>query len=835
MKPYSYVSLRIMIHIADLLMNIPSPIYNVNENDEYDEVIASLKSEIVKRECDRIKFESKSFRKFIEEKKDGFKSFNKNFIILSNTELKDEQLKFLTLFQTILDFTRGEAIVKNYSYYSVIWKDKFDEKIDKIKYSTNELYLNNDKEEEVESKFNNNNLEDDLDIYETFKTYLREEEYCPFNNPKESITEYDHIMNDLLKYTHYGIDEDNLCRIQSEESPHNPYIRSLFIATFLRMIYALLEFPAEKSIKDEMVNILYQKDNIKKISELADCTKLVDNNISSKYLIIMRHVLMNSKIFFENNKNIPRDQIETEYLNKIGVISYMIRKMIRVFKKDLKIEIDDHKIFLSEISRCCAIISNELQAIQFTREKIREKTLERMIDFEIVEVFIKTVKEYMNKESDFYKNKTEKKEDMGFEIVEHNNKKESENVTDDTILTDMVSTISYILGEYMSRCKNQSYEILEIFTRSYIFEHVKLRKTYLKEIIEYSKLADLKIVIAKCLDVKISYVTRVYLTDYTTRHSYLKLMVITYTSIEFLELKDPSDERSDWNMIYFKKNEQLRIPFDELEAIVCFEFYNRILIKTKNNYFSMFFLKMHTSPLVVHHLKVNGSNIKIYEKVPIFIEENDLRSLESKQRKESEQKIGAKKDKYQVMNEEDSPEGDNSPNPDDNNLEQVNKNNENGEEALKEIENTVILCSIEIKGFFDFIKNWFKKVELIPHQKIVLITESKLFIYEEDLEEWSKVNIKNVFDKAFASTKKKGTFLGNFMDCYKHIADYDLTDICSLIAYNVDKLKLKFNSSGELNITVLDDLSFVKFKRAVYPFLKSAGLPVKDDFYDDIN
>ena len=59
------------------------------------------------------------------------------------------------------------------------------------------------------------------------------------------------------------------------------------------------------------------QDNLKKISMLVDCTKLLDNNISSKYLIIMRHVFSNSKFFFENYKNVDAEYI---YINIIGLI-----------------------------------------------------------------------------------------------------------------------------------------------------------------------------------------------------------------------------------------------------------------------------------------------------------------------------------------------------------------------------------------------------------------------------------------------------------------------------------------------------------------------------------
>jgi hypothetical protein len=32
-----------------------------------------------------------------------------------------------------------------------------------------------------------------------------------------------------------------------------------------------------------------------------------------------------------------------------------------------------------------------------------------------------------------------------------------------------------------------------------------------------------------------------------------------------------------------------------------------------------------------------------------------------------------------------------------------------------------------------------------------------------------------------------------------------------------------------------DDMSFVKFKKAIFPYLKENKLVVKDDYYDEIN
>ena len=61
LRPYTYVSLRIMIHMADILMGIPNPICELPDNMGFEDVISHLRTEVAKKECDRIKMESQTF------------------------------------------------------------------------------------------------------------------------------------------------------------------------------------------------------------------------------------------------------------------------------------------------------------------------------------------------------------------------------------------------------------------------------------------------------------------------------------------------------------------------------------------------------------------------------------------------------------------------------------------------------------------------------------------------------------------------------------------------------------------------------------------------------
>jgi hypothetical protein len=816
LRPYTYVSLRIMIHMADILMGIPFPICELPENEGFNEIIAHLRKEVVKNECFRIKMESQTFRKFVDVKIENAERFPYN-IELSKDEQKEQQIVFLKNFNMILKYILGENSQKTITHFSQIFKDKFDPDMDNVKYTTKFV------KEPKEENFFSGKINDEDNLYEVFKGYLREEEYYPLGREKESSTEYEYIMNDLIKYFKYGQEDFGLKRTEEDETPDNPYIRSLFIAAFLRAIYALLEFPVEQSIKDEMIRTLYAQDNITKISKLVDCTKLLDNNISSKYLIIIRHVLSNSKFYFENNLNEDADFI---YINIVGTICYVLGKMIRIFKRELKLDFEDHKVFLAEVARLIAIISNEVISLNFDNPSNKEKTFEKMIGFELINLFIQIIKESMNREALSYKLRMESEE-------------EDKN-SEDVLMSEMVLTMSYIIGEYMSKVKKNSYSILEQFTRSYIFEKVKLRKFYLKEIMYYSKQSDLKTKISYELNTKVDFISRVYITDYHQESSKLKLMILTNAGLEFIDVNNPEDERSDWQLQKFELNKKMKIPYGDIDAIIWFELKNRILIKTSNNYYGLFFYKTHTGSLLLPVLKSANGKFILYENIPLFVDEEKMNNL-NLEKETPEIKIKNEDNEEKNLNDEETP-GDTLDTPDTPaepaNVEE-NKEEELSEENKSQIqpqgkETVVILCVATIKQFFDFITKMFEKSQLIKEGKVFVFQKDKLKIYQEDSDEWTQINVKLIFEKAMKSIKTKGIYLGDFSRCYKYITEYELPQLKDFAIGSVDQVILSFNSGDPIQLTILDDISYVRMKAAIFPFIKLNQLPVKDDFYEDI-
>jgi hypothetical protein len=488
--------------------------------------------------------------------------------------------------------------------YSINHYPYFDEKDGKKEITDqDDSKSENSDNEELYHNFNNkdsddedNLIDDDNNsIYEKFKKYLRKEDYNIVN--KNDFSNLNYIKNELMIYNIYGAN-NNLIRDKKEETPNNPYLRSLFISAFFRCIYAVLEHPYEKSIKNEMIKILYEKENITKLCQLAECSNFKENNNGTKILIIMEHILKNSIEFFNRYNDIDKskrnDEIDNKLLVKIGKISYIIRKIVKVYKKDFNIENDDHILLLSQICKCSEAIISLLQTLSFVSESIREATIRTMIDYEIIQIFIETIKEYMNKP------------------IQSNN----ENTYKNKLLNEMIQINSSIIGEYMSRCPSRKYDILEAFTRSYIFERCNMRKSFIMDIIDVSKKSSLKVNLSNILNEKyIYYITPCFITNCNAKITDCRLLYITDKVIEFIEI-------SDFDQIYslseFTKDENMKIYIDDIQKILQFDYLNRIIIQTYDNELILFFNKIKEGKNIIDIIYSLNNKIIIYENIPIF-------------------------------------------------------------------------------------------------------------------------------------------------------------------------------------------------------------------------
>lgn len=872
-KPYSYNTLRIFIHLADLLMNIPSKSYYIIPNTDYEDILESVRNELLYTECYRVQMEKENFNNLYELKQNFTKvsslnkkkPFNQKLLIkLDDNELKDEQNKFLLLFPEILNFLLGRISKSKISYYEQCWDDKFDKKINEIKY---DLTISQSKKEE--KPIIETNQEGLKNVLGVFKNNLRGEEFYPINNNKQSNNEYDYILKDMAKCSQYGYDLEHTERILSEENPHNSYLRTLIIVSFLRCIYALLEYPANKTIRNNMVRLIYKDNNLKEITLLVDSTKLVDCNISTKYLMIIRNVLVTSKHYFQQalaENSFPGGEklVDKEYLNKLGIISYTIKKMLRVYKGELKLEDSNNKLFLSEISLISLIICNGIDSVHFTDDFSREKTLELMINYDIIQVLIQAIKDNMNSESMVFKNLLSgAKQDL----PSSNKTDLIKEIKENQLMTNMMRNICNVMGTYMNKIPSTFYSIMEKLTKSYIFEKVNFRKTYLREIIKAKLFDGLKEKIKTSLNKKITYLSR-GVFDFLHFKLYNKklIMIITENGLEFINSASSDNSEDDFELVEFEPIPELSIKFDELELVIEFELINRVALKTKNNaIINCNFDRIHSSDNIRSFAKFYNPLFHIYIKTKLFNLNDDG---EDESNRANNNEIGQETDNSNNNNYDLTPINNNnslkgpiiskdviSPfggfynknesqeklklniNSHAYNPSKEKLDNENLEDKLANNQ-TVILGSIHEAYKFDYVNSIFDDINYKTEKKVLVFKGTKLIIYNEIETQWRYINlpdmIKNNIDFSNYLLVKEGKTIGDFSSAFKLFQSIDLNDMLQVNFKGVDQIIFKF-SNGFKFFKMYDDYSYISFKRAILKAAKEKSMEVFDDPYSQIN
>ena len=770
-NPYNYISLRVLIHIGDVLLNQRFPIIELNFIREPEDVMIELIEILHNRNIEHFKDQEYNWREIEEREKK--KHYNLS-VGVNDNNLKNEQKNFVKNFSIFLDFVLGQCSEEQIAKYSRLWEYKFSNNIDSNKYSLyqppryfddegnlkvineqndsfdieneeNEEYFIN-KEKNGDIKLDN----DSSEIYNKFKNFLREEEYDVSSSKDIYGVNFSYIQNELFHFK--KITEPGFFRDKEEETPNNPYIRSLFIAAFLRCIYGVLEYPIDINIKNDLIKIIYQKDNIKILCQIAECTKFIDNHIATKLLIIMKHVLRHSKIYFDQFTEIEKikksNEINENFLNKMGYISYMIRKIIRYYKKILNIENENDNILLNEICLCCSHIINQLQILNFENEKVREMTITTMIDYEIVKTFIEMIKNYMNK------NAEEEKSDK--------------NSFKNRLLKEMIDINSSILGEYISRCPTKKYDVLESFTRSYIFDRCHMRKSFIKEIIENEKISNLKVIINGSLNnIYINFLSFCQLINFNKKKTDNNIVIGTDSGLEFITIDDKEDI---FSMNFYNTDEKKKILVENISNIIIFQYLNRMIIQTRDNEYGFFFEKMKSSFSLVSALKNLNNHINVYENVPIF-QINDIRYNPNREEEKNAPEI---EDEYKV---------------------------------------TMIYCLFEAENICCDFSFLFGNSEGKLNENVVVIRENQIQVYKELKKEWERrINSVELFQKV----RNNNYDLINLEYCYKSIAEYDIGDFESIKLINADKVLLKYKGklSGVI-FQIFDDLSYVKFKEAL--------------------
>jgi hypothetical protein len=537
-------------------------------------------------------------------------------------------------------------------------------------------------------------------------------------------------------------------RKKKEEDPNNPYLRSLFLAAFLRCIYALLEKPADTNIKEQMIEKLIEKNNLRDITKFCETCISGEFNIPSKFISIFKFIVLkeseNKNTINKNNNNNPsnlnpnmknnftkkgddfgenfddmekKKHIKSEYAiseDKNNIyISNLLKTILMKVKGKLTIEKDDDKILLTNICECAKALVLKIDYNHFEIERVTKnymniskkyilsRKLRDYCDIIIVETFLEVIKEYMYLENLFFKKNSKSKEKENepknpnnpnqnageiFDLV--NSKKENDDLEDedmillferceesnqikilrifeninevensepgaffkvDEYLLNLISSIPLFLGEYMSKCSDDSVsEIFEFFSRSSVFYGVNIRKSYIKEIIDLMNISKKNKLISK--DFRNQLMTRVNVKDIDTRKSKWCLLLMQERELKLININENDNEKDDLinkdelskendeeeeliksisNNVKFKKEEDI-ISYSFITDIFIFELKNLIIfrqVKEKAVYKLIFFKRFYIAEIICNYIKMNKCNVKIIRDIPVFLNDVELSKL----------------------------------------------------------------------------------------------------------------------------------------------------------------------------------------------------------------
>jgi hypothetical protein len=649
-------------------------------------------------------------------------------------------------------------------------------------------------------------------------------------------------FNDIKIYDKYGF--NNFERRTTMENENNPHLRSLMICALLRSLYCIQISPAKK-VRQDFVHQLFLDDKFKKFILFIGTGLDNDYNISHKAICLFEKLFTKSNLFAiirGNIKSKKKKEDSTGFSFKINdeklftnfyvCTLYLERVLFNIhecyfkFNKTDLIILRDSLLAVKNFIDCLTnikfqVIDNNFLIFSIYK-KLFNKELLDMICYSVDKTKIMRIKalckivdicqvpEAVNIQED---NHTPLLNYMFYYIAEL----EKFNVK----MFELISTIVEIYPESRNLIYSKflwKYEKTENALNKRLKDHLfeeeiklvyeSLEESHIKKQKKIDKFSQLQKKIKNNIRLQFEkfgiieviqfFEVCVFQDLINKSNKQMVTCVMTNTNLMFYEYSE--DNESFFVNIF---TPILDIELKNIEIVAFYEYFNRILFKTKEHEFSVFFKRCLESREFIYTLKYfNNGTFKFKRYVYL---QNQIVKLESedlyikakiKERQKKLEKHNIKKEDKKVLLEAEA-----------NKINQAKKAeldalmkefptltslelNMYTPDTLFNSNLNIFIVGNDYKTFIDYITPLFGEPELlIKNRKIVYISDFYLYIFKENFKKFERMPTEEEFDNELYFENKN---------------NYDL--ILQIKLANIDVVKRKENMTIEIMFKE-DDLS----------------------------
>jgi hypothetical protein len=597
LHPFNYISLRILIHMANLLCDIPFKTYDVYDTDEVvDDIIEEGLDSLKKSEVERIKLEGDSWKAFKGYKKQLIQEFktSPSHLWIKVGDIQNEHNKFLMKFIVILKWLTGDTNLSGKNELAdILEKDKYDKQLLEHKKCEFKVQHSN----HLLNNINSSISQDEInlrDIKAFTKFALRSSSNK--QNTKTGLN-YDHIQNDITIQDPYGTSVNRLHRVDKEDSVHNLTLRCLIVSAFLRCISSSLKYKHIEA--GSMITILRNEEIFAKLIYLVDSTRLNSHYIETKILLIIK------KIF----KNIYKSRINIDEVERMFYLSSVIISKILLNIKT-KEKTEDYTEIVHAIVDCCLCMIEELSYMNCKFER-KAFLMNSLLAEELMLILTDSVVKLMQQET----------------------KNQEENKLKDRVKYHQLYIYTlHLLSEFMVIKDSNSYTILEKLFYKQLVDKQSVRKTFINDLIETQRtIAIIRAINSGGFNInKVIILSRCLLTTASICKEVFMLMtegslIFINFNPDFLEksFKDNIGDKLDLN------NPIYSCLIADILSIYTGDFKNRIFIETTGGDFTILMRKVRSTFLFIKAIKRMDKVNLLQNCAKIFYCENARSSLMS--------------------------------------------------------------------------------------------------------------------------------------------------------------------------------------------------------------